>query len=104
MEETKAFPAKENLTAGQKRESSKKETKKEGAVSPWEVLRAHPSAFLPTRLNKMMPWSFPMGKAVKEGRSYGGRKGHTSTWSHYSITVGNSNSIGHVDIHYKWSF
>ncbi|WVO18988.1 uncharacterized protein IAS62_000264 [Cryptococcus decagattii] len=79
MEETKAFPAKENLTAGQKRESSKKETKKEEAVSPWEVLRAHPSAFLPTRLNKMMPWSFPMGKAVKEGRSYGGRKGHTST-------------------------
>lgn len=77
MEENKAFPAKEELTAGKKRESSKKETKKEEEVSPWEDLRAHPSAFLTTRLNKMMPWPFPMGKAVKEGKSYGGRKGHT---------------------------
>lgn len=55
------------------RESAKKEEKKEKKEtkdpepSPWEEMRAHPSAFLTTRLNRMIPWPFPMGKAAKVG-------------------------------------
>lgn len=76
MEENKAFPAKEDKqTAEKKRVSSKEATKKEEEVSPWEDLRAHPSAFLTTRLNKMMPWPFPMGKAVKGGKELWWEKG-----------------------------
>lgn len=76
MEENKAFPAKEDKqTAEKKRVSSKEATKKEEEVLPWEDLRAHPSAFLTTRLNKMMPWPFPMGKAVKGGKELWWEKG-----------------------------
>ncbi|KIR24965.1 hypothetical protein I307_05073 [Cryptococcus deuterogattii 99/473] len=85
MEENKALPPKEDkLTAGKKRESSKEETKKEEEASPWEDLRAHPSAFLTTRLNKMMPWPFPMGKAVKGGKELWWEKGTHLQLGHFN--------------------
>ncbi|KIR68639.1 hypothetical protein I314_01060 [Cryptococcus bacillisporus CA1873] len=84
MEENKAFPIKEELTAGKKRENSKKETKKEEEVLPWEDLRAHPSAFLTTRLNKMMLWPFPTGKAVKGGKELWWEKGTHLQLGHFN--------------------
>ncbi|KIR80887.1 hypothetical protein I306_02344 [Cryptococcus gattii EJB2] len=85
MEENKAPPPKEDkLTPGRKRESSKEETKKEEEDSPWEDLRAHPSAFLTTRLNKMMPWPFPMGKAVKGGKELWWEKGTHLQLGHFN--------------------
>lgn len=44
----------------------KKATKKEES-SPWDEMRAHPSAFLTSRLNRLLPWPYPMGKAAAMG-------------------------------------
>lgn len=45
----------------------KAEKKKEPESNPWDELRAHPSAFLTTRLNRLVAWPFPMGKAAAVG-------------------------------------
>ncbi|UOH80780.1 hypothetical protein LQV05_003439 [Cryptococcus neoformans] len=71
-------------TAGKKREISKEETKKEVEISPWDDLRAHPSTFLTTRLNKMMPWPFPMGKAASEGKELWWEKGTHLQLGHFN--------------------
>ncbi|KAK7326159.1 hypothetical protein VNO80_33234 [Phaseolus coccineus] len=53
--------------SSKKEEKKEKKEKKEAEPSPWEEMRAHPSAFLTTRLNRMIPWPFPMGRAAKVG-------------------------------------
>jgi hypothetical protein len=50
-----------------KEEKKSKEQKTEPEPTPWNDLRAHPSAFLTTRLNRMLPWPFPMGRAAAAG-------------------------------------
>jgi hypothetical protein len=50
-----------------KEEKREKKEEKVPESSPWDDLRAHPSAFLTTRLNRMLPWPFPMGRAATEG-------------------------------------
>ena len=106
VEENKTPSVKEDKpTAGKKREISKEETKKEEEISPWDDLRAHPSAFLATRLNKMMPWPFPMGKAASEGKELWWEKGtHLQLCAivHYKFRAGNS--IEHADYYDKGSF
>lgn len=106
VEENKTPSVKEDKpTAGKKREISKEETKKEEEISPWDDLRAHPSAFLATRLNKMMPWPFPMGKAAREGKELWWEKGtHLQLCAivHYKFRAGNS--IEHADYYDKGSF
>ena len=48
--------------------SEKKESRdKDPEPSSWDDLRAHPSAFLTTRLNRYLPWPFPMGQAAAAG-------------------------------------
>lgn len=85
VEENKTPSVKEDKpTAGKKREISKEETKKEEEISPWDDLRAHPSAFLATRLNKMMPWPFPMGKAAREGKELWWEKGTHLQLGHFN--------------------
>jgi len=46
--------------------AEKKEVK-EKEPSPWDEMRAHPSAFLTSRLNRLLPWPYPMGKAAAVG-------------------------------------
>ena len=60
-------------SSSREKEKEKKEEKKEKTAekkeepSPWEEMRAHPSAFLTTRLNRLVAWPFPMGKATALG-------------------------------------
>ncbi|WVF68706.1 hypothetical protein IAT40_003478 [Kwoniella sp. CBS 6097] len=58
---------KEEKKPEKKKEEKKQEEEKPQEPSPWDDLRAHPSTFLTTRLNKLMPWPFPMGKAARAG-------------------------------------
>ena len=52
----------------EKKENKKDKTEeKEHEPTPWDDLRAHPSAFLTTRLNRLLLWPFPMGKAARTG-------------------------------------
>ncbi|OXG18761.1 hypothetical protein C366_02872 [Cryptococcus neoformans Tu401-1] len=84
-EENKTPSVKEDKsTVGKKREISKEETKEEVEISPWDDLRAHPSTFLTTRLNKMMPWPFPMGKAAREGKELWWEKGTHLQLGHFN--------------------
>ena len=46
--------------------AEKKEVK-EKEPSPWDEMRAHPIAFLTSRLNWLLPWPYPMGKAGAVG-------------------------------------
>jgi len=46
--------------------AEKKEVKAKNP-SPWDEMRAHPSAFLTSRLNRLLPWPYPMGKAAAVG-------------------------------------
>lgn len=50
-----------------KEEKKEKKPEKKEEPSPWEEMRAHPSAFLTTRLNRLVAWPFPMGKATALG-------------------------------------
>ncbi|KAL7423018.1 Structural maintenance of chromosomes protein 6 [Cryptotrichosporon argae] len=52
------------------REEKQAKVKDEAGAAPsaWDNLRAHPSAFLTTRLNRPALWPFPMGFAGKERR------------------------------------
>jgi len=50
-----------------KEEKREKKEEKEPEPTVWDDPRAHPSAFLTTRLNRMLPWPFPMGRAANEG-------------------------------------
>ena len=61
-----------SLSSSKEKEKPKEEKKeekkeKEPEPSPWDDLRAHPSAFLTTRLNRFLPWPFPMGRAAPVG-------------------------------------
>lgn len=49
------------------RKEEKKEDKPDPPPDPWSDMRSHPSAFLTTRLNRLMPWPYPMGKAATSG-------------------------------------
>ena len=68
-----AAPSSSSSSSSSKKEVKKEEVKKEKKKeepeepSPWDDLRAHPSAFLTTRLNRYMPWPFPMGRASAKG-------------------------------------
>ncbi|ORX37315.1 hypothetical protein BD324DRAFT_650915 [Kockovaella imperatae] len=65
----------------------KKESKKETAEtepSPWDDLRAHPSAFLTTRLNRYLPWPFPMGRAAALGPELWWESGQPAHVGHYN--------------------
>ena len=42
---------------------------------PWEDERSHPSAFLTTRLNRLVPWPFPLEWARKGERGVLGEWG-----------------------------
>ncbi|WVW84804.1 hypothetical protein I302_106839 [Kwoniella bestiolae CBS 10118] len=68
--------------------SEKKEEKKkeDGPTepSPWDDLRSHPSAFLTTRLNKLMPWPFPLGRANRVGNELWWEKGMPSHVGHFN--------------------
>lgn len=80
-------------------------TKEEVEISPWDDLKAHPSTFLTTRLNKMMPWPFPMGKAASEGKELWWEKGtHLQLCVIIHCKLGVGNSIEHADYYYKRSF
>lgn len=57
-------PKKEEKKEDKRRE---KEKQPEREPTPWDDERAHPSAFLTTRLNRYLPWPFPMGNASKKG-------------------------------------
>jgi hypothetical protein len=65
--------SKQSSSSSSAKKEEKKEEKKEKKEpsepepTPWDDLRAHPSAFLTTRLNRMLPWPFPMGKAARMG-------------------------------------
>ncbi|WVQ83022.1 hypothetical protein IAT38_005160 [Cryptococcus sp. DSM 104549] len=72
----------------EKKEEKKKEEKPPEEPSPWDDLRAHPSAFLTTRLNKMMPWPFPMGKAGRAGPELWWEKGTPSHVGHFNKPEG----------------
>ena len=65
---------KESSSSSAKKEEKKEEKKREkekeekpAEPSPWENPLAHPSAFLTTRLNRMLPWPFPLGPASTHG-------------------------------------
>ncbi len=66
-------PSSSSSSSSSKEEEKKEEKKKEREPelepepTPWDDLRAHPSAFLTTRLNRVLPWPFPMGHASNEG-------------------------------------
>lgn len=51
----------------EKKEEEEKKPEKKPEPSPWDELRAHPSAFLTSRLNRLIPWPYPMGKATAQG-------------------------------------
>ncbi|WVO12688.1 hypothetical protein L204_100294 [Cryptococcus depauperatus] len=68
----------------EKKEEKKKEESKPEEPSPWDDLRAHPSAFLTTRLNKLMPWPFPMGKATAVGKELWWEKGMPLHVGHFN--------------------
>ncbi|WVQ96241.1 hypothetical protein IAU59_003345 [Kwoniella sp. CBS 9459] len=75
---------KEEKKPGKKREEPAK-NEKPPEPSPWDDLRAHPSAFLTTRLNKLMPWPFPMGKAGRgNGPELWWEKGMPSHVGHFN--------------------
>lgn len=66
---------KESSSSSAKKEEKKEEKKREKKEevsepepTPWDDLRAHPSAFLTTRLNRMLPWPFPLGPASNKGQ------------------------------------
>nr|XP_019012869.1 uncharacterized protein I206_02365 [Kwoniella pini CBS 10737]OCF51650.1 hypothetical protein I206_02365 [Kwoniella pini CBS 10737] len=65
-----------------KKEAKNKEEEKE--PSPWDDLRSHPSAFLTTRLGKLMPWPFPMGQANRKGNELWWEKGMPSHVGHFN--------------------
>ncbi|OCF37016.1 hypothetical protein I316_00920 [Kwoniella heveanensis BCC8398] len=67
-----------------KKEEKEDEQDKPAEPSPWDDLRAHPSAFLTTRLNKLMPWPFPMGKAGRAGGELWWEKGMPSHVGHFN--------------------
>jgi hypothetical protein len=74
IDEEPEKPASKSSSSGSSsREKVKSEEKKEKKAekkvepSPWEEMRAHPSAFLTTRLNRLVAWPFPMGKATALG-------------------------------------
>jgi hypothetical protein len=50
-----------------KEDKPEKKAERPAAPSPWDDLRAHPSAFLTTRLNRAAMWPFPMGRAADVG-------------------------------------
>ncbi|KAK8858692.1 hypothetical protein IAR55_002921 [Kwoniella newhampshirensis] len=65
----------------------KKEEKKEekpAEPSPWDDSRSHPSAFLTTRFEKMVPWPFPLGKADRGGNELWWEKGVPSHVGHFN--------------------
>ena len=71
--------------------SEKKEDKPPDRPSPWEDLRAHPSAFLTTRLNRAAMWPFPMGKAGKTGPELWWESG---TPSHVYVSCYSADCVG----------
>ena len=66
-------PEKESSSSSkkeEKKEEKKKEKEREekpAEPSPWDDPLAHPSAFLTTRLNRLLPWPFPLGPASTHG-------------------------------------
>ena len=44
-----------------------KEDAKASKPTPWDNELSHPSAFLTTRFNRLLPWPFPLGKAGNDG-------------------------------------
>nr|XP_018262235.1 uncharacterized protein I303_05251 [Kwoniella dejecticola CBS 10117]OBR84393.1 hypothetical protein I303_05251 [Kwoniella dejecticola CBS 10117] len=78
-------PSSSSSSSRQKPREEKKEKKEEKPEepSPWDDLRAHPSAFLTTRLNKLMPWPFPMGRASRKGNELWWEKGMPSHVGHF---------------------
>ncbi|ODO05181.1 hypothetical protein L198_01870 [Cryptococcus wingfieldii CBS 7118] len=83
-EEKKSSSSSKDKPAEAKKEEKKKEEPKPEEPSPWDDLRAHPSAFLTTRLNKMMPWPFPMGKASSGGKELWWEKGMPAHVGHFN--------------------
>jgi hypothetical protein len=68
--EPKEQPKPSSSSSSREKEKEKKEEKKEEKKpepSPWDEMRAHPSAFLTSRLNRLLPWPYPMGKATTMG-------------------------------------
>ena len=73
-EKMKAAEAEKEKQKQKEKERAKQKEKeaaaaKEGSKdpSPWDDLRAHPSAFLTTKFNRPLPWPFPMGRAANPG-------------------------------------
>lgn len=68
-EPVKASSSSSSSSKKEEKKEEKKEKKEEPEAepTPWDDARAHPSAFLTTRLNRMLPWPFPMGKAKAVG-------------------------------------
>jgi len=63
-------PASSSSASSQEKPREKPAEKKEvkaKEASPWDEMRAHPSAFLTSRLNRLLPWPYPMGKASAKG-------------------------------------
>lgn len=65
-------PSKSSSSSSSQQREKKEEKKEKKAEpkrepSPWDEMRAHPSAFLTTRLNRLIAWPFPMGKAAAVG-------------------------------------
>ncbi|WRT67895.1 uncharacterized protein IL334_004869 [Kwoniella shivajii] len=67
----------------EKRKEEKKEDDDKDP-SPWDDLRSHPSAFLTTRLNKIMPWPFPVGRAKRLGSELWWEKGMPLHVGHFN--------------------
>lgn len=68
--EPKKESSRSSSSSSREKEKEKKEEKKPEktpAPNPWDEMRAHPSAFLTSRLNRLMPWPYPMGKAAPVG-------------------------------------
>ena len=69
-------------SSSREKEREKKDEKKEEKKpepSPWDEMRAHPSAFLTSRLNRLLPWPYLWEKLQPWAMSYGGRAAYSIT-------------------------
>ncbi|WWD04989.1 hypothetical protein V865_003060 [Kwoniella europaea PYCC6329] len=83
-EEKKSSGSSSREKISEKKDEKKKKDEGPSEPSPWDDLRSHPSAFLTTRLNKLMPWPFPLGKAKREGNELWWEKGVPSHVGHFN--------------------
>ncbi|KAK6908071.1 hypothetical protein I203_102072 [Kwoniella mangroviensis CBS 8507] len=83
-EEKKSSSSTSRESPSEKKHEKNKKDEGPSEPSPWDDLRSHPSAFLTTRLNKLMPWPFPLGRARREGNELWWEKGMPSHVGHFN--------------------